>query len=147
MVYGPGVRANFASLIKLVDSGLPLPFASIRNKRSLVALDNLVDLIITCIDHPGAANQTLLVSDGEDLSIAELVSKIAKSLGKSPRLIPFPPALLKLLARLIGRQAMARRICDSLQIDISSTRTLLGWEPPLTVEEAMRKALRNPDSD
>jgi nucleoside-diphosphate-sugar epimerase len=139
LVYGPGVKGNFASMIKLVEKGLPLPLGAIHNKRSLVALDNLVDLIITCIDHPNAANQTFLVSDGEDLSTTELLQGVAEAMGKPSRLIPVPAGLLQFGATLLGKKAMAQRLLGSLQVDISKTESLLGWQPPLSVEEGLKR--------
>ena len=139
LVYGPGVKANFLSMMRWLNKGVPLPFGAIYNKRSLVALDNLVDLIVTCIDHPAAANQTFLVRDGEDLSTSELLGKMAMALGKPARLLPLPSWMLELSARLLGKQALAQRLCGSLQVDISKTRELLGWIPPVSVEEALRR--------
>lgn len=139
LVYGPGVKANFLSMMRWLNKGVPLPFGAIYNKRSLVALDNLVDLIVTCIDHPAAANQTFLVSDGEDLSTSELLGKMALALGKPARLLPLPSRMLELGARLLGKQPLAQRLCGSLQVDISKTRELLGWSPPVTVDQALRK--------
>jgi len=139
LVYGPGVKANFLSMMRWLNKGVPLPFGTIYNKRSLVALDNLVDLIVTCIDHPAAANQTFLVSDGEDLSTSELLGKMAIALGKPARLLPLPSWILELGARLLGKQALAQRLCGSLQVDMSKTRELLGWTPPVSVEEALRR--------
>jgi len=144
MVYGPGVKGNFASLIKLIAKGLPLPLGAIHNKRSLVAIDNLVDLIIRCIDHPAAANQVFLAGDGEDLSTAELVSSVAEAMGRSVRLIPVPVSLLSLAATLLGKQEVARRLLGSLQVDISKTREVLGWEPPVSVKEGLRRCVRDP---
>jgi nucleoside-diphosphate-sugar epimerase len=118
---------------------VPLPFGAIYNKRSLVALDNLVDLIVTCIDHPAAANQTFLVSDGDDLSTTELLGKMAMALGKPARLLPLPSWMLELGARLLGKQALAQRLCGSLQVDITKTRELLGWTPPVSVDAALRQ--------
>ncbi len=112
---------------------------SVHNKRSLVALDNLVDLIITCIEHPAAANQIFLAGDGEDLSTTELLQRIGKALGKPARFIPFPVGLLTFLASLLGKKDVAQRLCGSLQVDISKARDLLGWEPPVSVEEGLRK--------
>jgi nucleoside-diphosphate-sugar epimerase len=139
LVYGPGVKANFLSMMRWLNKGVPLPFGAIYNKRSLVALDNLVDLIVTCIDHPAAANQAFLVSDGEDLSTTELLSKMAAALGKPARLLPLPSRLLEVGAAMLGKQAQARRLCGSLQVDISKTRELLGWSPPVSVDQALRK--------
>ena len=143
LVYGPGVKGNFASMIKLVGRGLPLPLGSVHNKRSLVALDNLVDLIITCIDHPGAANETFLVSDGEDLSTTQLLQGVAEAMGKPSRLIPVPARLLQLGATLIGRKAVAQRLLGSLQVDISHTQKCLNWTPPLTVKQGLQRCFPN----
>ncbi|MBA3003660.1 MAG: SDR family oxidoreductase [Desulfurivibrio sp.] len=143
LVYGRGVRANFLSMMRWLKWGVPLPFGAIHNKRSLVALDNLVDLIITCIDHPIAANQTFLVSDGEDLSTTELLRRMANALGRPARLIPVPVFLLEVGAALLGRRDMAQRLCGSLQIDISKARTLLGWKPPVSVDESLAKTARH----
>ncbi|MBW0171743.1 MAG: SDR family oxidoreductase [Hydrogenophaga sp.] len=141
LVYGPGVKANFAALMRAVQRGLPLPLGAVtRNRRSLVALDNLVDLLITCIDHPAAANQTFLVSDGEDLSTTDLLRRMAQAMNAPARLLPVPPALLKLGAGLIGKGDMAQRLLGSLQVDISHTRETLGWTPPISVDEGLRRA-------
>ncbi len=139
LVYGPGVKANFHSMMRWLDKGVPLPLGGIKNRRSLIALDNLVDLIVTCIDHPAAANQVFLAADGEDLSTTELLERLAKAMGKSARLIPIPGRALEISAALLGKGDVAQRICGSLQIDISKTRDLLGWEPPITVNEALCK--------
>lgn len=139
LVYGPNAPGNFNRLIRAVDSGVPLPLGCINNQRSLVALDNLVDLIVTCIDHPAAANQTFLVSDGEDLSTTELLRRMATALGKPARLLPVPSWLLEAGASMLGKKALSQRLCGSLQVDISKTRELLGWTPPLSVDAALRK--------
>ena len=140
LVYGPGVKANFQSMMRWLQRGIPLPFGAIDNKRSLVALDNLVDLIITCVDHPAAANQTFLAADGEDLSTTELLRRMGHALGKPARLIPVPASLLEAGAALLGRRDMAQRLCGSLQVDISKAKTLLGWSPPISVDEGLRQA-------
>ena len=137
LVYGPGVKANFLSMMRWLSKGIPLPFGAINNSRSLVALDNLVDLVITCIDHPAAANQTFLVSDGEDLSTTVLLSKMANALQKPARLIPVPSWLLQGGALLLGKKGLSQRLCGSLQVDITKTRTLLSWTPPISVDEAL----------
>ena len=139
LVYGPDAPGNFGSLMKLVAHGVPLPLGAIHNRRSLVAVDNLVDLIITCIDHPAAANQVFLAGDGEDLSTTELLRGVARAMGKPSRLIPVPASLLMLAATLLGKEAVAQRLLGSLQVDISKARHLLGWEPPITVEEGLRR--------
>ena len=140
LVYGPGVKANFQTMMRWLTGGVPLPLGAINNRRSLVALDNLVDLIVTCIDHPAAANQTFLVSDGEDLSTTQLLQRMGQALGKPARLIPVPAALLTLGAALIGKPAIAQRLCGSLQVDISKMRQLLGWTPPVSVDEGLKRA-------
>ncbi len=139
LVYGAGVKANFYSMMHWLNKGVPLPLGAIHNQRSLVALDNLVDLIITCIDHPAAANQTFLVSDGEDLSTSELLRRMASALGKSARLLPVPAWLLQIGASVLGKRAVAQRLCGSLQLDITKTRQRLNWTPPVSVTEALRK--------
>jgi len=139
LVYGPGVKANFHSMMRWLDRGIPLPLGAIRNKRSLVALDNLVDLIVTCIDHPAAANQVFLAGDGEDLSTTELLERLSMALGRPARLIPIPARIIEIGAALLGKGDIAQRICGSLQIDISRTRDLLDWQPPVTVDEALHK--------
>ncbi|MNJ12091.1 GDP-6-deoxy-D-mannose reductase [compost metagenome] len=139
LVYGPGVKANFLSMLSWLNKGIPLPLGAIHNQRSLVAIGNLVDLIVTCIDHPAAANETFLVSDGEDLSTTQLLRCLARALGKSARLLPLPEGLLKLAASMLGKQAVIQRICGSLQVDISKNRELLGWTPPINMNEAMRQ--------
>lgn len=142
LVYGPGVKANFASLIRAVQRGLPLPLGAVtNNRRSLVALDNLVDLLITCVDHRAAANQTFLVSDGEDLSTAALIRRMGQALGKPARLLPVPPALLQLGAAIVGKRNVVQRLLGNLQVDIAHTRATLGWTPPVSVDEGLRRAM------
>jgi UDP-glucose 4-epimerase len=143
LVYGPGVRANFLSMMRWLDKGVPLPLGAINNRRSLVALGNLVDLVVTCIEHPAAANQVFLVSDGEDLSTSDLLRRMAQALGRPARLLPVPESLLRAGAGLLGKQAFAQRLFGSLQVDISKTRSLLGWEPPLAVNDALKLAARH----
>jgi UDP-glucose 4-epimerase len=138
LVYGPGVKANFRSMMNWLDKGIPLPFGAIHNQRSLVALDNLVDLIVTCINHQAAANQTFLVSDGEDLSTTQLLRKMASALGRTARLLPIPAWVLSGVATLLQRKSLSNRLCGSLQVDISKTRSLLGWAPPISVDDALK---------
>lgn len=140
LVYGPGVKANFLSMMKWLHKGIPLPLGKIHNKRSLVALDNLVDLVIKCVNHPAAANQIFLVSDGEDLSTTELLQRMGIALGSPARLLSVPSFMLKLGATLLGKRNMAQRLCGSLQVDISKTRQLLDWNPPLSVDQALKKS-------
>ncbi len=140
LVYGPGVKANFASMMKWVNKGLPLPLGGItQNKRSLVSVDNLVDLIVTCIDHPKAANETFLVSDDDDVSTTGLLKNMATALNVPSRLIPIPAAWFELASKLIGKPAIAQRLCGFLQVDISKTKALLGWKPPYSSAECMKK--------
>jgi len=139
LVYGPGVKANFQSMMRWLDKGIPLPLGAIHNKRSFVALDNLIDLIATCIHHPAAANQTFLAGDGEDISTTELLQRMAAALGKKAWLIPVPSFILEWGARLVGKQAITQKLCGSLQVDISKARDLLDWKPPVSVDEALRK--------
>ena len=144
LVYGPGVKANFESMMRWVARGVPLPLAAVtENRRSLVALDNLVDLIITCLNHPAAANQTFLVSDGEDLSTADLLKRVGVALGHPAYLFRMPPALLKLGATLVNKPGIYQRLCGSLQLDITKTRQLLDWTPPVSVDEGLRRAAEN----
>lgn len=143
LVYGAGVKGNFANMCKLVAKGFPLPLGTVHNQRSLVALDNLVDLIITCIDHPAAANQVFLAGDGQDLSTTELLRGVADAMSKPSRLIPFPSSLLMLGATLFGKKDMAQRLLGSLQVDISHTCKTLGWKPPISVEEGLRRCFDN----
>ncbi len=141
LVYGPGVKANFAALMRAVQRGCPLPLGAVHNQRSLVALDNLVDFIITCITHPQAANQTFLVSDGQDLSTTELVRGMAEAAGVPSRLLPVPVWALQAGASLLGKGDVVQRLCGNLQVDISKARSLLGWVPPVSVEEGLRRAM------
>ncbi len=141
LVYGPGVKANFESMMRWLAHGVPVPLAAVtENRRSLVALDNLVDLIVTCLSHPAAANQTLLVSDGEDLSTAQLLKRTGAAMGHPARLFYVPPALLKLGATVLNKPGIYQRLCGSLQLDIAKTRQLLGWTPPVSVDEGLRRA-------
>lgn len=139
LVYGASAPGNFDKLAKLAQKNLPLPLGAIQNKRSLVALDNLVDLIVTCIDHPNAANQTFLVSDDQDVSTTELLKLMTLAAGKSPRLIPVSVGWLRLAAKLTGKQAVIDRLCGNLQVDIQHTKDTLGWKPPISVEEGIAR--------
>ena len=141
LVYGPGVKANFASLIRAVQRGWLLPLGAVHNQRSLVALDNLVDFIVTCVSHPQAANQTFLVSDGQDLSTTELVRGMVQAAGAPARLLPVPVWALQAGATLLGKGGAVQRLCGNLQVDISKARSLLGWVPPVSVEEGLRRVM------
>lgn len=146
LVYGPGVKANFAAMMRWLRRGFPLPLGAIHNQRSLVALGNLADLVVTCLAHPAAANQTFMVSDGQDVSTTELLRRMGQSMNRPARLVPVPAGLLMQAAALLGKGDMARRLCGSLQVDIEKTRRLLGWQPPLTLEQGLRKAAESPDA-
>ena len=140
LVYGEGVKANFASLMKWIDKGIPLPLGGInQNKRSLVSVYNLVDLIVNCISHPNAANQTFLVSDDEDVSTTQLLVNMAAALNVPKRLIPIPSSWFTFASKLIGKPAISQRLCGSLQVDISKTKQLLGWKPPISVKEGFAR--------
>lgn len=138
LVYGPGVKANFRTLIRVIEMGIPLPFGAVDNRRSIVALDNLTDFIATCITHPNAAGEAFLISDGEDLSTPELIRRLARAMGRPARLFSVPPALLAKAATIAGRGALAQRLLASLQVDPSKARERLNWAPALTVEEGLR---------
>ena len=140
LVYGPGVRGNFAAMMRWLARGVPLPFGAVDNKRSLVALDNLVSLIVTCAFHPTAANQTFLVSDGEDLSTTELLRRTAHALNRTIRLVPIPTAALLTMAIALGKRRQAQRLLGSLQVDARKAGHLLGWKPVATVDEGLRAA-------
>ena len=144
LVYGPGVKANFAALMRAVQCGWPLPLGAVHNRRSLVGLDNLVDLIATCLVHPNAANQTFLVSDGQDLSTPELVQGLARAAEVSAHLWPVPVWVLQAGAALLGRKNAVQRLCANLQVDISHTQTLLHWTPPVDVDTGLRRAFAAP---
>lgn len=140
LVYGAGVGANFLSMMRWIARGVPLPLGAIDNRRSLVALDNLVDLLLTCATHPSAANRVFLVSDGEDLSTTDLLRRLGRALGRPARLLPVPAAALRCSAAVIGRPDIARRLCGSLQVDIADTVRSLGWTPVVSVDAALVKA-------
>jgi len=142
LVYGPGVRANFASMIKWVQKGVPLPFGAIQNKRSLVALDNLVDFIVLCADRnksPKAANEVFLISDNEDVSTTQLLRKVASAFGKKSWLMPVPVSWMTFAAKFLGKEDVAVRLFSSLQVDSSKARDLLGWKPVVTMDEQLKK--------
>jgi nucleoside-diphosphate-sugar epimerase len=141
LVYGPGVKANFAALMRAVQRGWPLPLGAVHNQRSLVGLDNLVDFIVTCITHPQAANQTFLVSDGQDQSTIELVHGMAQAAGVPARLLPVPVWALQAGATLLGKGDAVQRLCGNLQVDIAKARGLLGWVPPVSVSEGLHRAV------
>jgi nucleoside-diphosphate-sugar epimerase len=143
LVYGPAVKANFLTMMRWVHKGLPLPFANVPNKRSLVALDNLVDLVLACCVNPAAVDQTFLAADGEDLSTTELLMRMGAAMNRRVRLFPVPTEVLGGAASLLGRRDLARRLFGSLQVDISKARDVLGWTPPVGVDDALRSTARH----
>lgn len=141
LVYGPGVKANFAAMMRWVAWGIPLPLGAIHNARSMVALDNLVDLLVTCIKHPAAAGKTFLVSDGEDVSTTQLLHRTAWAMGERALLLPVPAYWLEMVAALLGKRAIAQRLLGSLQVNMDKTRSILGWAPPMTLDQGLKKAI------
>lgn len=142
LVYGPGVKGNFLRLMQWVDKGIPLPLSMVRNRRSLIALDNLVDVLVRCIESPQAAGQTFLVADGEDLSTPELIRSIAKALGRRARLFPFPSILLRLGTKLLMMEGVSNRLFGSLVVDSSKVKNLLSWGPPVSVHDGLQQTAR-----
>ena len=142
LVYGPGVKGNLAKLLNIIRLGIPLPLGGIKNKRSMIGMDNLVDLLIRCIDHPEANGKTFLASDGEDLSTPELIKFIASSMGRKANLFPFPISILKFLGSVFGRREEINRLVGSLRIDNSYTKKTLNWTPPISVEEGIRRMVQ-----
>lgn len=143
LVYGPGVKANFQAMMKWVERGIPLPLGAITNRRSLLALDNLVDFLALCLDHPAAANEVFLVADGEDLSTTDLLRGLAKAMGRPSRLAPVPSALVFGAARLLGQGAIAQRLGGNFQVSIDKARRVLGWQPPVGVAEGLRRTVED----
>ena len=142
LVYGNGVKGNLEGLIKLVKSGIPLPLSLVKNQRSMIGIDNLVDLLIRCIDHPEAGGKTFLASDDEDLSTPELIKLIASSMGKKVNLFPVPILMLKFLGSVFGKREEINRLVGSLRIDNSYTKEILNWTPPISVEEGIRRMVQ-----
>ncbi|KNH45854.1 nucleoside-diphosphate sugar epimerase [Pseudomonas lini] len=138
LIYGAGVGANFQQMMRWLIKGIPLPFGAVNNQRSLVSLENVVDLINTCVDHPHAANQVFLVSDDSDVSTTQLMRRLVTYLGAKTWLIPVPAGLLLFLAGLLGRRAVAQRLFGSLQVDIQKNKELLGWRPPASLDEGLK---------
>lgn len=148
LVYGPGAPGNFGNMVRWVQRGLPLPLGAVHNQRSLVALDNLVSLVLLCADRsrsPQATNQVFVISDGEDVSTSTLLRKLARAAGQPSRLLPVPPNWLRAAASLLGRRAMADRLLGNLQVDASKARTLLGWQPAVTMDEQLAKMFEQKD--
>jgi len=140
LIYGPNAPGNFAKLVRLIDTGLPLPFGSLDfNKRSFVAIDNLVDLIVTCIKEPGAANQVFLAADQNSFSTLEFTNEIARAMGKTPFVFSVPVSIILFMARILGKRDMCQRLLGTLEVDIKKNRELLGWGPPLSLREGLRR--------
>lgn len=142
IVYGPGVKANFRNLIAAVDCGLPLPLGAVNNRRSMIFIGNLCDLIATIIGNDAAAGRTFLVSDGDDVSTPELITLIAQAFGKKPRLLPLPAGLIRYLAGMLGREKEATRLLGSLSVDSTSLRDLIGWTAPFGVADGIRQTVK-----
>lgn len=143
LVYGKNAKGNLARLIRLVKSGIPLPFGNIANQRSMIGIDNLVDLLINCIENPNAAGKTFLVSDGKDLSTSDLIKIISSSMGKKSRLFSLPRILLKFLAIIFRKEQEINRLIRSLRVDNAYTQKILNWKPPVTVEEGLRRMIQD----
>ena len=142
MIYGPGVKGNFERFMRWADRGVPFPLAGLDNRRSLLGLGNLTDFLVTLVEHPAAGNELFLVCDGEDLSTPDLFRRIAGALDRKPRMVPLPPSLLRAAARVVGKGAVADRLCGSLQISMEKARRLLGWKPPASVNEGIAAAAK-----
>jgi len=142
LVYGPGVKANFLNLMKIVQRGVPLPLASVNNLRSMVYVGNLADALAVCASHANAAGQTYMVSDGEEVSTPELIRRMAAALGRPARLVPFPPLLMRSLGKLTGKTAEMNRLLGSLTVDCGKIRRELGWNPPYTMEEGLMETAK-----
>ncbi len=142
LVYGPGVKGNLLRLLRWVASGVPLPMGAVHNQRSLLGLSNLVDLLLRCSEHPAAAGQTFLASDGQDLSTRQLIGLMAEGVNRPARLLPVPVALLQVGGSLIGKRAKVDRLVGSLQVDSGRAREQLGWTPPVSVEDGVREMAR-----
>ncbi len=143
LVYGAGVKGNFNSLLKLAKTGLPLPFGAIHNKRSMVYLGNLIAFIVECIDHPKAANEVFLISDGNDLSINRLITELRLAMFKPVRLLPMPGWLFTFVGKVTGNSSVVSRLCGSLQVDSSKVNKLLGWVPPYSVQQGLQLTVNN----
>lgn len=141
LVYGPRVKANFLSLLKLTKTGLPLPVSSLKGKRSMVSVNNLVDFIICCVEHPKAANETFLISDDSDISTRELFTKLIKLFGKKHLLLPIPTKILYILGALLGEREIVDRLCSPLQVNITKAKTLLNWKPIQTLDNGLKETV------
>ena len=144
LVYGPGVKANFATMIRWLSHGIPLPLGAVEdNRRSLIAVDNLVDLLVVCVDHPHASGEVFLASDGEDVSTTSLLRRLSYALGRPARLWCISPNILSSVAKLLGRKDFSRRLLGSLQVDMAKTCKVLGWHPPIDLTEGLRRAVKD----
>jgi UDP-glucose 4-epimerase len=143
LVYGPGVKANFGNMMQWIDRGIPMPLGAVNNKRSFLYVGNLVDLIIVAAEHPAAAGEVFTVSDGEDMSTTELYRRLARALGRPCWIMPVPTSLLKFGATMLGRRDVANRLFDSLQVDCSKTREILGWVPRIDVDDGLQRTARS----
>lgn len=146
LIYGPGAKANMSALMKCVAAGIPLPLGAVSNKRSFLSIDNLIHFILTCMTHPRAANEIFLASDGQDLSTPELITEIASAMGRKARLFSIPSGWLKSAAVILGRRNLYERLCGSLCVDLTKTKMLLDWEPPISVQRSMEKAIQKLDA-
>ncbi len=143
LVYGANAPGNFGKLVKLIAKGYPLPLGAIKNKRSLVSINNLISLIMVCIEHPLASNQIFLVSDDEDISTTDLLRRVARVLSVPARLIPVPMVFLQLAAKMLRKEKLVQKVCGSLQLDISKTKELLAWTPLESVDQGLSQILRS----
>jgi nucleoside-diphosphate-sugar epimerase len=142
LVYGPGVKANFLRLMNIVDKGLRLPLPDVKNRRSLIGVENLADFMTQCASHPGAANETFMVSDGEDVSTRELIARLARALGRSARFLPVPEFAVRFFARLVGKEAAVDRLLGSLTVSSDKARQRLGWKPPVPLDSGLATTAR-----
>lgn len=142
LVYGPGVGGNFLRLMRMADRGLPLPLGSVKNLRSFIGIDNLVELLVTCTSHPAAAGETFLVADGEDLSTPDLIRHVARLLGRPARLVPFPVSVLRAVSTVARMDDVVDRLCNCLQVDAGKARRLLGWRPQVSLSEGFERTVR-----
>lgn len=142
LTYGNNVKGNLARLIKIIRKNIPLPLSNVENQRSMIGIDNLIDLLICCIDHPKANRRTFLASDGKDLSTPDLIKLIASSMGKKANLFPMPILMLKFLGLFFKRRREINRLIESLRIDNSYTKDILNWKPPVSVEEGIRRMVQ-----
>ena len=141
LVYGPGVKANFLKLLQTVDRRMPLPFAGVKNQRSLIYVENLVDAIVACVRHPNAPGQTFLVSDGKDVSTPELIRMMSALLHKQPRLFSVPGLCLHIASRLTGKGPVMDRLIGSLTVDTTKITEELDWRPPFSLQEGLEETV------